>query len=176
MDGIFFTRPIHESALMQHLHAYWRMPYIEAPKPEAEGRNPFVEIPRAEDERAVLLLQRCEHAYLVLNKYPYNAGHLLAVPYREVCRLDELSPEERLGLMDTIVCGQDLLERALKPQGFNVGFNFGQAGGAGIPCHLHCHIVPRWGGDTNFMPVLGDTRVLPESLDRMWEKLRRHVH
>ena len=110
-----------------------------------------------------------------MNKFPYSAGHLLAVPYREVDSLAALSPEERGELMERIIQGQAILEKALKPEGFNVGFNFGRAAGAGIPSHLHAHIVPRWHGDHNFMPVVGSTRVLPESLDAMWERLRSFV-
>lgn len=161
---------------MERLHAYWRMPYIEAPRKEGgKGSNPFLHIPKAEDERAVLLLWRSEHCYIALNKFPYNAGHLLVIPYREVPTLAQLSVAERADLMECIVKGQAILTRALEPDGFNVGFNFGDAGGAGIPQHLHCHIVPRWSGDTNFMPVIGDTRVIPQSMDAMWERLRACV-
>ncbi|WP_309398814.1 HIT family protein [Cerasicoccus maritimus] len=157
---------------MESLHAYWRMAYIEAPKSDKEGGNPFARIPASDDDRANHLLWRGEHSFLVMNKYPYNAGHLLAAPYREAPQLADLTAAERADLMETIVLGQQILTDALRPNGFNVGFNFGDAAGAGIPQHLHCHIVPRWNGDTNFMPVLGDTRVLPESMDAMWQRLR----
>ncbi|MDR2981813.1 MAG: HIT domain-containing protein [Puniceicoccales bacterium] len=157
---------------MNHLHSYWRMQYIEAPKPQG-GASVFEDIPKTSDEKSVHLLYRGKTGYLVLNKFPYNAGHLLAIPYRAVAELALLNSEERAGLMDLIVLGQDILTQALKPDGFNVGFNFGSAAGAGIPKHLHAHIVPRWNGDCNFMPVLGDTRVLVESLDSMWERLRQ---
>jgi len=153
------------------------MAYIAAPKTDEEGRDadPFLEIPTAADERAAHLIWRGAHTYLVMNKFPYNAGHLLAVPYRAVPQLSDLTPQERADLMETIVKGQDILTRALNPSAFNVGFNFGKAAGAGIPCHLHCHIVPRWEGDNNFMPVLADTRCLPEAMDAMWERLRAFV-
>ena len=160
---------------MQSLHSYWRMPYVEAPKPEDDPGNPFVDIPKAEDERAALLLYRGEFNYIVLNKYPYNAGHLLVVPYREIGELSLLTKEERVDLMEMTVKAQDILTKAIKPQGFNIGYNFGRAAGAGIPTHLHCHVIPRWNGDTNFMPVIGDTRVLPASLDMMWERLKKFV-
>ncbi|MBE2214997.1 MAG: HIT domain-containing protein [Opitutaceae bacterium] len=156
---------------MQHLHAYWRMEYIEAPKGETFG-NPFAEMPRRGDDKATHILVRSRHAYIVLNRFPYNAGHLLVVPYREVAELADLTAEERVDFMDTLIAGQDILRRALRPDGFNIGFNLGAAAGAGIPRHLHAHIVPRWNGDTNFMPVLGQTRVLPQSLDAMWARLR----
>ncbi len=155
---------------MEHLHAYWRMEYIEAPNHTERG-NPFVELPKQNDDRTTHIVHRSDHAYLVLNRFPYNAGHLLAIPYREVADLADLEPEERLDLMDLLVVGTDLLRKALRPDGFNVGLNLGSQAGAGIPSHLHFHIVPRWGGDTNFMPVIGNTRVLPESLDAMWERI-----
>ena len=158
---------------MEFLHSYWRMPYIEAPKPEDDPGNPFVELPKSEDDRAVYIIYRGEHCYIVLNKFPYNAGHLLIVPYREVSDLSLLSKDERIELMDLIIRGQDILTKALNPQGFNVGFNFGRTAGAGIPTHLHCHIVPRWNGDHNFMPVVSNTRVLPDSLDGMWQRLKQ---
>ena len=156
---------------MEHLHAYWRMEYVEAPKAPA-GRNPFSEMPRMGDDDAALIVHRSRLSYLVLNRFPYNAGHLLAVPLREVAELDLLSPDERADLFELIVLGKRLLTAALKPDGFNIGFNFGTAGGAGIPQHLHAHIVPRWTGDTNFMPVIGNTRVLPESLKGMHARLK----
>ncbi|MFW6218095.1 MAG: HIT family protein [Verrucomicrobiota bacterium] len=156
---------------MQRLHAYWRMPYILAPKNPDDGGNPFARIPQTKDDRSEYLLYRGKHGYILMNRYPYNAGHLLVLPYREVAALEDLEREERHELMDLIVKAQRLLTRALKPDGFNTGFNFGKAAGAGVPRHLHCHVVPRWDGDTNFMPVIGDTRVLPDSLDAMWERL-----
>jgi ATP adenylyltransferase len=119
----------------------------------------------------VYIVHRAKYAYLVLNKYPYNPGHLLAVPFREVPRLRDLGADERIDLMDLIAFAQDILEDAFSPDGFNVGINEGATGGAGIPSHMHAHVVPRWKSDTNFMPVLADTRVLPESLDATCEKL-----
>jgi len=156
---------------MDHLHAYWRMEYIEAPKDQTFG-NPFTEMPARGNDKAVHILHRSRLCYLVLNRFPYNAGHLLVVPFREVPELADLNTAERADLMDTVVLGQDILSRALRPDGFNIGLNLGAAAGAGIPRHLHVHIVPRWNGDTNFMPVLGRTRVLPQALDSMWARLR----
>lgn len=156
---------------MQHLHAYWRMEYIETPKGPAMG-DPFRELPRLNDDRAAFIVHRSSLTYLVLNRFPYNAGHLLVVPFREVPDLPGLTPDERRDFFDTLVFGQELLQRALRPDGFNIGFNLGSAAGAGIPGHLHAHIVPRWNGDTNFMPVVGQTRVLPQALETMWQRLR----
>jgi ATP adenylyltransferase len=155
---------------MQQLHAYWRMEYIDAPRYPAEMRRPFSELPALGDDRAALIVHRAAFSYLILNRYPYNPGHLLAVPFRETTQLDELSPAERADLMEEIVLGQRLLAAAFKPEGYNVGFNFGPVSGGSIS-HLHAHIVPRWSGDNNFMPVIGHTRVLPQSLDATWERL-----
>lgn len=156
---------------MNHLHPYWRMSYVEAPKATG-GDSVFENIPKVADDKSAHLLHRGRTGYLVLNRFPYNAGHLLAVPYRPVTSLGGLDATERAELMDLIVLAQDVLSSALNPDGFNVGFNFGAAAGAGIPRHLHAHVVPRWNGDNNFMPVIGETRVLVASLDAMWERLR----
>lgn len=156
---------------MERLHSYWRMEYITAPK-YPEGENPFVALPKLSNDREAYIVQRGEKVFLMLNRFPYNAGHLLVAPYREVSSLGELDSAERSELMNFIVWSQTLLQEALRPDGFNIGFNIGEAAGAGIPSHLHCHVVPRWAGDTNFMPVVSDTRVLPESLDAMWSRLR----
>ena len=160
---------------MDNLHAYWRMEYVSVPKEEREQANPFVTIPLLGDDRKALLVHRSTHCYVVLNKFPYNAGHLLVVPYREVAPLRDLNEGERVDFMEMIIFSQELLERALRPDGFNVGMNIGADAGAGIPEHLHCHVVPRWKADVNFMPVIAKTRVLPEALDVMWEKLVGHV-
>jgi ATP adenylyltransferase len=155
---------------MQQLHAYWRMEYIEAPRYPARMKRPFTELPALKDDRAALIVHRSSKTYLVLNRFPYNPGHLLAVPFREVTDLEELTSEESAELMTEIIWAKRLLTAAVKPDGFNVGFNLGSAAGGSIP-HLHAHVVPRWNGDTNFMPVIGQTRTLPQSLDAMWERL-----
>jgi ATP adenylyltransferase len=155
---------------MQQLHAYWRMEYIEAPRYPARMKRPFTELPKLGDDRAALIVHRSAKTYLVLNRFPYNPGHLLAVPFREVTELEELTSAEHASLMAEIVFAKKLLSAALCPDGFNIGFNLGSAAGGSIP-HLHAHIVPRWNGDTNFMPVLGQTRTLPQSLDSTWERL-----
>jgi len=110
-------------------------------------------------------------AYVLLNRYPYNSGHLMVVPFRHVARLDQLSADEAEALIR--LTGQAItgLERAMAAEGFNVGLNLGRAAGAGIEDHLHVHVVPRWAGDTNFMPVLGDTKVLPQHLDETYSRV-----
>ncbi len=159
---------------MNHLHPYWRMAYIEkmaAGTPK--WADPFAEIPKQKSEKEVHLIYRGKTSYIVMNSFPYNAGHLLVTPYRAVSALENLDSRERAEFMDLIILGEKILSDALKPHGFNVGFNFGSAAGAGIPQHLHCHIVPRWNGDSNFLPVISDTRTLVESMDSMWERLKK---
>ena len=155
---------------MEHLHAYWRMEYILAPR-EMSGGKPFTALPALGDDAAAHIIHRSRLSYLILNRYPYNPGHLMAVPFREVADLTELDAAERADLMNEIILGKDVLRAAIKPDAFNIGFNLGTAAGGSIT-HLHAHIVPRWTGDTNFMPVIGETRVLPESLNAMYQKLR----
>jgi ATP adenylyltransferase len=155
---------------MQQLHAYWRMDYIEAPRYPATMKRPFTELPQMGDDRAALIVHRSRLSFLLLNRFPYNPGHLLAVPFREVVELEELSQLERADLMEEVFLAKRLLSAAMKPDGVNIGFNLGSAAGGSI-AHLHGHIVPRWNGDNNFMPVIGQTRVLPQSLDATWERL-----
>lgn len=155
---------------MQQLHAYWRMEYIEAPRYPPAMRRPFSELPALGDDRTALIVHRTALSYLLLNRYPYNPGHLLVVPFREVTEIEELKAEERADLFEELTFGKRLLSAAMKPDGFNVGFNLGTAAGGSI-AHLHGHIVPRWNGDNNFMPVLAQTRILPQSLDATWERL-----
>ena len=157
---------------MQRLCAYWRYEYIEAPKKNNDTL--FEDLPKGNNEENYIL-HRTKFCYLVLNSFPYNAGHLLAVPYRAVRRLNELRDEERADLFNLTAFAEDLLTKALNPEGFNIGMNLGSIAGAGIPNHLHVHIVPRWGGDTNFMPVIGETRVLPSALKEMWKRLRQFI-
>jgi ATP adenylyltransferase len=159
---------------MQQLHAYWRMDYIEAPRYPATMKRPFTELPAMGDDKAAMIVHRSPLSYLVLNRFPYNPGHLLAVPFREVVELEELSEAERADLMEEIVFAKRLLAAAMKPDGVNIGFNLGASAGGSI-AHLHGHIVPRWNGDNNFMPVVGQTRVLPQSLEATWERLAATV-
>ena len=156
---------------MQQLHAHWRMEYIEAPRYPAKMKRPFSELPALGDDHAALIVHRSPLSYLLLNRFPYNPGQLLAVPFRDVTDLTELTPAERADLFEEIIIGQQLLTTALKPEGFNIGFNLGASVAGGSIAHLHGHIVPRWNGDNNFMPVIGQTRILPQSLEATWEKL-----
>jgi ATP adenylyltransferase len=159
---------------MKYLHAYWRMSYVDAPK-DPTTHNPFLDILDNTNERQSLLLFRTPLSFVILNKYPYNAGHLLVLPRREVQDLEQLDGEEQVDFFQTITRSEGILRKALTPDGINIGINLGTAAGAGIPKHLHCHIVPRWLGDTNFMPVIGETKVLPMALEYLWEILRKFV-
>lgn len=158
---------------MNFLHSYWRMEYIKNLDSSKRDENLFANLPKSGNDRKSLIIHRAPLSYIVLNKFPYNAGHLLAIPYREVADLSELKKKESVDLMKSIIKAKEILKAALNPDGFNIGFNLGKAAGAGIEQHLHCHIVPRWEGDTNFMPVIGDTRVLPAALDTMWQSLHQ---
>jgi ATP adenylyltransferase len=154
---------------MQQLHAYWRMAYIETHQPARNDRL-FTELPKLGDDHAALILHRTRFSYLVLNRFPYNPGHLLAVPFKAAADLGDLEPAERADLTEIILIGQQVLRATVNPDGFNIGFNLGSAAGGSIP-HLHAHIVPRWIGDTNFMPVVGETRVLPQALASTYDRL-----
>ncbi|MEO8424201.1 MAG: HIT domain-containing protein [Actinomycetota bacterium] len=146
------------------------MQYIQEAKEEPEGGGcVFCAIPDTEAER---VLARGELTYVVLNKFPYNPGHLLVVPLRHVGDLEEVTQEENVELQAFLQRAVGAIRRAADPHGFNVGLNLGRIAGAGIPEHLHWHVVPRWSGDTNFMSVVGDTRVLPELLAETYGRLK----
>ena len=145
------------------------MDYIEAPRMPASER-PFTDLPALGDDRAALIVHRSPLAYLMLNRFPYNPGHLLAIPFRDVTDIEELTPAESTDLFALITFGKKILKATLRPDGYNIGFNLGSASGGSI-AHLHGHIVPRWNGDNNFMPVLGQTRILPQALEATWERL-----
>jgi ATP adenylyltransferase len=123
------------------------------------------------DDRKSLILRRGPKAFLILNKYPYASGHVMAAVNRHVGALEETAPEEIGQAMELVQTAVRALRRAYAPDGFNIGLNQGRAAGAGVPTHLHIHVVPRWSGDVNFMPIVSDTRVLPESLDTTYDRL-----
>jgi ATP adenylyltransferase len=133
----------------------------------------FCDLPTQGDDTATYLLRRGRLAFVIMNLYPYNNGHLMVVPYAHEAVLPALAPEVVHEMMELTQLSQQIVQDAMRPQGFNLGMNQGRAGGAGIDEHLHLHIVPRWVGDTNFMPVVGDTRVMPQHLDETYALLRR---
>jgi ATP adenylyltransferase len=126
-------------------------------------------------ERRHLVVTRGSQTAVILNRYPYNNGHLLVAPQKHVGRLDELGADVEAELHQTLTRMVGFLERLMRPEGFNIGLNLGHVAGAGVPGHLHWHIVPRWNGDTNFMPILADVNVIPQSLDALWESLRAEM-
>ncbi len=128
--------------------------------------------PAEDRDEENLILYRGERVFTMMNAFPYSNGHLMVSPYQHTANLDDLSDAEMLDLMDATRRGVNLLKAAFKPDGFNIGVNMGRVAGAGIADHVHIHIVPRWSGDTNFMPVLGDVRVIPESLEAVYHRLR----
>lgn len=158
--------------MVDRLWTPWRMEYIKGAD-AAEGCF-LCDLPRRDDDEETYILRRGSSAFVILNIYPYNSGHLMVAPFRHVGNLEELSPDEAqegFGLLGESVAA---LKQALDPHGFNIGMNLGRVAGAGVPDHLHFHVVPRWGGDTNFMPVLGETKVLPELLAQTYAKLKPH--
>jgi len=152
----------------------WRSEYVSeaAERVPEDGASLFTQLVNEDNDAENLILWRGEHVFIIMNRYPYNNGHLLVVPYREVEEYTALSPMEQQALAGAIDCCIRWLRDALSAEGFNVGMNLGAAAGAGIPEHLHAHVVPRWEGDTNFMTSTGETRVLPEDLSTTYEKLR----
>ena len=155
---------------MERLIRPWRMDYVSGPKEEGCF---FCAAIASTDDAANLVVARRPHALAILNRYPYNSGHVMVAPLRHVASLGDLSADERLGIMDLVTETNGVLEEEMHPDGYNVGINLGRAAGAGVPGHLHVHVVPRWIGDTNFMPVVGETMVLPEALETTQERLHR---
>ncbi|MBI3075859.1 MAG: HIT domain-containing protein [Deltaproteobacteria bacterium] len=154
---------------MERLWAPWRMAYIEG----APTAGCFLCVGEdAGADEARLLLARARRTLVMLNRFPYNSGHLLVAPLRHTGALEGLAEEEAAELIVTLQRATDRLQQALHPDGFNIGLNLGKAAGAGLEEHLHFHIVPRWNGDTNFMPVLGEAKVVPEYLVATYRKLR----
>ena len=159
---------------METLHAPWRIEYILSPKPELK-EGLFTRIAQSSDDEANMVIVRDRTCFALLNKYPYNGGHLMVVPYKEVSDLNGLTDEELADLWKLVRRCIAALAAVMKPDGFNVGINLGKVAGAGIVEHLHIHVVPRWNGDTNFMPVLANTTVLPEALKEVAAKLRAEL-
>lgn len=157
---------------MESLHAPWRIQYILAPKPALSEESLFTRMAQSNDDVANHVISRDRTCFAVLNTFPYNGGHLLIVPYKETPDLNGLTEDEMSDLLKLTRRCQNALTQVMKPDGFNIGINVGQAAGAGIASHLHIHVVPRWNGDTNFMPVLAETTVLPEALTELAAKLR----
>jgi ATP adenylyltransferase len=153
----------------ERLWAPWRLEYIRGPKAE---ECIFCRAVESDDDESNFVVHRGELAFVMLNAYPYNNGHVMVAPYAHEPAIDALDDATTLEMMQLVKRSMAALREVYRPEGFNIGINQGAAAGAGIEEHVHQHVVPRWGGDTNFMPVIGDVRVLPQSLSDSWKELR----
>lgn len=158
---------------MDLLWAPWRLAYVANPQPKLADDCFICRGLADSDDRANLITRRTDRCVVLLNRFPYNNGHLLVAPLAHKATLDDLSADELLALMETVRDCVGELGRLMRPNGFNVGLNLGKSAGAGLPGHIHWHIVPRWDGDTNFMPVCADTKVIVQSLDALYDLLTR---
>ena len=157
------------------IFAPWRMAYILSNSDDNEKKELgciFCEFPKMDDDEKNLIVHRGKECFIILNAFPYNPGHLMIVPCRHTADLPGLLPSELAEMMSLCQMSHRVLTEVMKPQGFNMGMNLGKVAGAGIDQHLHMHVVPRWNGDTNFMPVLGGVRVVSEALNSTWKRLR----
>jgi ATP adenylyltransferase len=160
---------------LERLWAGWRHEYVSTAATGAHDGPDCVFcriLASGEPDDSTYVLWRAERTFALLNAYPYTSGHLMVMPLRHVAELDELDEDEADELFQGVRRGVAALKAAYEPGGFNIGANLGTAAGAGIPGHLHLHVLPRWGGDTNFMTSIAETRVLPETLAQSWHKLR----
>lgn len=155
---------------MRHLWASWRMKYIENTTAKPTGCV-FCNALDQTDNADNLIITRGEHAFVILNKFPYTSGHLMVVPFAHHGKLEELSPTARAEMMELVSTFTTVLCNVYNPEGFNIGINIGKAAGAGVPGHVHIHVLPRWLGDTNFMTSVADMRVLPETVDRTYQRV-----
>jgi ATP adenylyltransferase len=151
------------------LYSPWRLNYILSKK---DNKCIFCQKPSAEDDEKHLILHRSKLSFVIMNLYPYNNGHIMVFPAAHKAKLSQLSKEELHDLFDTVQLAETVLQKVYHPDGINVGMNLGKAAGAGIDEHLHAHLVPRWAGDNNFMTVVNGTRVIPESFERAYHKLK----
>jgi ATP adenylyltransferase len=152
--------------------APWRLAYVKDASKDIEEQCIFCAKPQADDDEANLIVHRGERSFVILNLYPYTNGHLMVAPYEHIGRLQQLPPETLTEMMGLAQRAMDRLESVYDPHGYNVGFNQGRVAGAGVEHHIHMHVVPRWAGDNNFMPVIADTKVMPQSIAQSYEALK----
>jgi len=158
--------------MTQFLYAPWRLEYIKSVSDGPADCFLCEAAKHPESDEANLVLARSPLCLLMLNKFPYVNGHMLVAPYRHAPTPVELTPEERAQIMELLTLGQQALALAMNPQGYNIGFNIGKCAGAGVPGHIHAHIVPRWNGDVNFTTILADVRVIPQAVEEAWKQLK----
>jgi ATP adenylyltransferase len=156
----------------ERIWAPWRLEYVKDASKDAEQGCIFCAKPEAGDDEGSLIVHRGERCFVILNLYPYTNGHLMIAPFEHIGAIQELPAETTAEMMTLAQRAIEILTEQYEPHGFNVGFNQGRVAGAGVEHHIHMHVVPRWGGDTNFMPVLADTRVMPQTLEQSYEALR----
>ncbi|MFP3286106.1 MAG: HIT domain-containing protein [Acidilobus sp.] len=154
------------------LWAPWRMSYITNVVEKREGGCFLCESPKMGDDRKALIVYRGRQAFIILNRYPYNTGHLMVAPYRHVSSLEDLTDEELLEMIRLVKASMEALRQAYRPEGFNIGVNIGDVAGAGVPGHVHIHVVPRWKGDANYITVIGGTKVISQALEETYDLLR----
>ena len=159
---------------MEPLHAPWRIEYILSPKPVLD-ESLFTRIAQSSDDEANYVIARERTCFALLNRYPYTGGHLMVVPYKQSPDLNGLTENELADMLLLTRRCQNALTKVMKPEGFNIGINLGKCAGAGVLEHVHIHVVPRWNGDTNIMPVLGSTTVVPQALSELAERLRAEL-
>jgi ATP adenylyltransferase len=152
--------------------APWRLSYVKDAAKDKEEECIFCAKPAADADEESLIVHRGERCFVILNLFPYTNGHLMVAPYEHIARIQELPAETVAEMMGLAQRAMERLEGVYDPHGFNVGFNQGRVAGAGVEHHIHMHVVPRWGGDTNFMPVIADTRVMPQTLEQSYEALK----
>ncbi len=157
---------------MERLWRPWRNAYVRDIENIRDEGCIFCDEPAGGDDSASLILYRGQKAFIIMNRFPYNTGHVMVSPYRHVGELEELDGEEAEELLALTVLAVKAIKREMRPQGFNLGMNLGKVAGAGFDKHLHVHVVPRWQGDTNFMPVVGEAKVMPESLEENYRRIR----
>jgi ATP adenylyltransferase len=165
---------------MKRMWSPWRSAYIQTfkdpPKKRKSKKSIFICALEEHNDDKHFIVHRGKYCFVILNLYPYNSGHVMIVPYKQTGRFDELSQQELNEVMKLSRICINALDAEMKPEGFNFGANLGRASGAGVTGHIHFHIVPRWNGDTNFMPVLGDTKVISEDMRTTMVKLRKAIH
>ena len=156
---------------MKNLWSPWRMSYIQSPK--TKDQCVFCKALADEEDAKNFIVFRAKYSFVILNRYPYTSGHIMVIPFKHVPSLNDLDPETRAEMIELVNKGMELIKKIYQPEGFNLGANIGEAAGAGIEEHVHLHIVPRWKGDTNFMTSLGNTRVIPESLEDTYHQIKK---
>lgn len=160
--------------MMKNLWAPWRADYLTASPSSCKNYCLFCTLKKTKNDEETLILHRDKKSFVVMNRFPYNNGHLMVAPLRHTASIESLKPEEAAELFRLIQRCVQVLKKEYRPQGFNIGANLGSVAGAGVTGHLHFHIVPRWQGDTNFMPLLGETKVINEHLQKTYERLSRY--